>query len=260
MQYLLKAVLTVKDKQGELKKNTYSLSYVVEKLQEVGQNATIYDKELKIYFQNTAALATVFEIEVADVKLALHPLLIKSEDFLKRTLYRFDWIQPRINRQGKLIGIDNPEEIIGQWMQIRTLLLNDYQGDSVKEYIQTIDSQIATQNFSETPLSQYFYYGLVFPIIPPKHCDNWQRNRIVALSDFDTIRLNESITYAGTDGELRKYAITGSPAEKDKSILNKFSGNVFVPINDIHPTEAYVEVEYITKELVIKWNFQLSNY
>lgn len=258
MKYLLEATLTTLDEQGNSLQNDYVFSFVVQGIREVGQGATIYDKELKMHFENTSALATVYEIETDNIYLNLAGEFGKTADFLRRTFYRYDWMQLRINRQSKLLAVENGEEALKQWEEIRTLLLADYNGKPVMDYITKIDTRMADPDFRIRPASQYFYFGLLFPVIPPKHPAEWQRGRHIALSDFDDILFDEQIKYEQTDSQLRKYSITGGIVTGEDCRLNEFAGYITVPCNDIHPTGARVGISYDAGDTRINWDFKLT--
>lgn len=245
--------------QGEIRtKCLFSYTLVIDAIKNVGQDATIYDRELKMHFEDRSARATVYEIEIDNVHLNLHQSLAKATDFIRRTFYRYNWIQLRVNRQGKVLAIDNSKEIIKQWNEIRTSLLYDYKGKQTENYVEKIDAKMAETDFSFKSLSQYFYMGLLFPAIPTEHNSQWQRNRTVELSDFEDIQLDEHITYVRTtDSKLREYNINGELPEGENCKLEKFSGNVIVPCDEVHPVKAQVDVVYNNEDININWNFKL---
>lgn len=257
MKYLLEAILTLKLKNGDLEKNYYALSYVVNKLQDVGTENIYYDKKLGIYYNDASSVSSIYELEVDEIYLNLDKSLIKSQDFFRRTLFRYDWMQIKVDKYGRVLSIDNLPYLAEQWQEIRKLLLDDYRGSSVEEYIASIDSQFVNQNI-KLCTSQYFNFGLLFPLIPAKHKPDWQNHREVTLSDFDAFSFNECITYESTDStDRRRYSISGKKIAENECTLNNFSGYMIVPNGDIHPVEAKVEVDYIMKETNINWCFSI---
>lgn len=259
MKYLLEATATIGQDDSNAQRSRYALSYAINKLKDVGQNAAIYDKELKMYFEDKSALATVYEVEVDSVYLDLDKSLVKAADFIRRTFYRYDWMQLRVNRQGKVLAVENSVDVVEQWNEIRTLLLGDYKGKSIEHYIDKIDRQIAEDSLIVRPLAQYFYFGLLFPAIPTQHNALWEHSRIISLSDFEDVLFEETITYERSEGEeFRRYNVTGKVIEGEGCSLEKFYGHIVVPYKDVHPTEAEVGVAYNNGDVDIIWNFKLK--
>lgn len=258
MKYQLKSTLTTEDNYGYLSKNEYLLSLIVNKLREVGQNTTIYDKELKIYFEDQSALATIYELEIDHAYLNVDKQLEKAKDLIRRTFYRYDWMQIRVSRQGKILAVENGEEMLSQWEDIRTLLLADYSGRQVAEYIRKIDYQMAKYDFLTRPITQYIYFGLLFPTIPLKHSIKWHCERIVELSEWDNLQFSENIKFEQTDSSYRKYIMSGTAIGYPDCNLNKYAGYMIVPYDDIHPVEAQIEVSYNNGDMNINWSFNLK--
>ena len=257
-KYLLEVKFLIDNNGNSPLKCEYVLAYSINKLRSVGQNATIYDKELDMYFENRSKVATLFEIELKNVYFELDKSLAKSADFIRRTFYRYDWISPRVNLNGKIIAVDNTKELIKQWDEMKELLKQDYDGEQVIEYINSVDIQMAKKEFYMLPFLQYLYLGLIFPSIPAKHKAEWYNSRVVELSDFDQTKFEETITFESEDAQSRRYAIEGKIIEpNDRVKLNKFLGYMYLPKESIHPLEVEVDVEYEHDDTIINWNFKL---
>lgn len=167
-------------------------------------------------------------------------------------------MQPRVNRRGKLLSIDNVGQMKEQWKRIRALLLDDYVGDIVNDYIGHVDKEMALDD-SSTPLRSYFFYGLLFPAIPQKRLPDWEGRRTVTLSDFDGLSFDEHIAYDGMEDGNRKYSVSGTRvAEEDAYTLSGFNGCILVPDGNIHPAKAQVEVAYTRGGIDVNWNFKLT--
>lgn len=240
MRYVLEAELVINKGNRDVLQNSYELQYVVENL------------------ENHSSFAT-FEIEMKDVYMALDPSLQKSKDFFRRTLYRYDWFRCRLDKRYSSVSVDNMQEMQEAWRQIRSLLLRDYRGSSVTDYIAGIDTQMQ-QKAKIIPLTQYFYFGLLFPLIPPRHHPSWEGHRIVTLSDLEKCEFEETIMLDVVTPPLREYTISGKSRNPERLDLKKFAGTILVPVNTLFPAKATVEVEYIKEGVDISWNFKLTNY
>ena len=158
--------------------------------------------------------------------------LKKSEDFLRRTIYRYDWIRCKINEYGKIVSIDNIKEMMESWSEINNI----------------------------APMAQYFYFGLIFPLIPLKHDSAWQGYRTIGLSDFDNYQFEELITPISADSQMRRYNVSGKTINPDIIKLKKYQGIIDIHINNTYPINAAIEIDYIREETSITWNFKLTNY
>lgn len=253
MKYLLEANLTIKHSNGNLERDSYALSYILKKLCDV-RKESVYNDERDTYCKDDSS--SVYELEIGDIYLNLDKSLVKSQDFFRRTLYRYDWMQVQIDKRGHVLSVNNLQYMKEQWQEIRMLLLNDYKGNCVEEYIATIDTQFMCQDM-KTSMSRYFNFGLLFPLIPTDHKLNWQNNRKIELSEFDGICFNECIMYESVESINRKYSIVGKSLSKDECVLNNYGGYIIVPHGDIHPVEAQVEIDYIKKGININWCFKI---
>lgn len=240
MRYVLETELVVNKGNVDSLRNSYELQYAIENLQ-------------------SDSLSTTFQIEIKDVYMALDPSLQKSKDFFRRTLYRYDWLTCSLDEQGSILSVDNMQEMQEAWSQIRSLLLKDYRGSSVTNYIAGIDAQMQ-QKGAMTPLAQYFYFGLLFPLIPPRHHPSWEGHRIVTLSDLEKSEFEETIALDAVTPLGRQYTISGKNRNPGMLDLKRFAGTILIPVNTLFPAKATVEVEYIKEGVDIFWSFKLTNY
>lgn len=260
MRYLLEAELRIKEINGDFQTNRYELTYLVENISTGKYSNIQLDPNSLDIKQNQFRQLNVLEIEIDNIFMELDRSLIKSKDFLRRTMYRYDWIRCKINEYGKIISIDNIKEMMESWSEIKNLLLRDYIGSSVTKYIENIDNQMLHQNYKIAPMGQYFYFGLIFPLIPLKHDSAWQGYRTVELSDFDNYQFEELLTPISADLQIRRYNVSGKTISPNIIKLKKYQGIIDMPINNIYPINANIEVDYVREDVDISWSFKLTNY
>lgn len=240
MRYVLETELVVNKGKDECLRNSYELQYAVENLENYVSSA-------------------IFEVEIKDIYMALAPSLLKSQDFFRRTLYRYDWLRCRLDKQDGSVCVENGQEMLEAWKQIRRLLLRDYRGSSAANYIAGIDAQMQQKDMI-IPVTQYFYFGLLFPLIPPRHHPSWEGHRIVTLSDLEKCEFEETIALDAVTPLGRQYTVSGKNRNPGMIDLKKFAGTLLIPFNTLFPAKATVEVEYIKEGVDISWNFKLTNY
>lgn len=260
MRYLLEAELAIKKSNGDFKTNRYELTYLVENISTGRYGSVKLDKNPFSINQDQFRQSSTLEIEINDIFMELDRSLKKSEDFFRRTLYRYDWIRFKINENGKIVSIDNIREMMEAWSEIKELLLKDYVGSSVTKYIENIDNQMLHQDYTVSPMAQYFYFGLIFPQIPLEHDSAWQGYRTIELSDFDKFQFEELIVPVSVDSQMRRYNISGNTINPDIIKLQKYQGNINMHISNAFPINASIEIDYMREETNIAWNFKLTNY
>lgn len=126
MRYLLEADLAIKKSNGDFQTNRYELTYLVENISTDKYNNIQLGPNTLDINQNQFRQLNILEIEIDNIFMELDRSLIKSEDFLRRTIYRYDWIRCKINEYGKIVSIDNIKEMMESWSEIKNLLLRDY--------------------------------------------------------------------------------------------------------------------------------------
>lgn len=229
-------------------------------LREVGHDAVFYDKELNMYFQNTSAIAQVYEIETVDFFVKASGILSKAEEYIRRINYRYDWMQVKVNQSGKVMDILNKEELKERWLRLRTAIFKDYKGDVVEFGLSKIDKQFNDPNEIETCIAQYFYFGLLFPCIPQKHDEDWKNRRDIRFSDYENEIFDENITYTQTAEGNRYYKVTGTAYPDSETFLNCYSGSLCVSKDDTFPESADINIEFERDDIINQWSFDLLRY
>ena len=105
MRYLLEADLAIKKSNGDFQTNRYELTYLVENISTDKYNNIQLGPNTLDINQNQFRQLNILEIEIDNIFMELDRSLIKSEDFLRRTIYRYDWIRCKINEYGKIVSI-----------------------------------------------------------------------------------------------------------------------------------------------------------
>ena len=229
-------------------------------LRETGRNATFYDKESKMNFYDPRALASIYEIETVDFFVNASRRLDKAAEFIRRINYKYDWIQIKVNEEGEIKSIVNKEELKERWPRLRASILKDYKGDVIEHALSKIDKQFGTEDQINSALSQYMYFGLIFPRIPEKHTDNWENNRFVEFSEYEGETFEEKVLFLKEDGERRIYEITGKALPESKTKINEYKGHLIIMKNDIFPEEIELNIEFVRDNIVNQWNFELLCY
>ena len=260
MVFLLKAELT-NNIDGKEEHNIYESLILVDFLKESGKNATIYDKELKMHFENPSALNKIYEVELHKIQLTLSDRLEKAEDLTRRLMYRYDWIQPKINSKNKVTGIENTEELRSTWKEIRKTVLEDYKGEVLLNYLDEIEHKMNNQDFKICPIAQYFFFGLIFLEIPRKYESNWTKSRIIELSEYEDEQFEEHISFEREVDDLRLYKIAGNTIGESKTTIHEYEGLVRIKDGDDFPSQVDVTVVYNQSGSILnKWTFNLEQY
>jgi hypothetical protein len=260
MTFVLQSELTINNGNTE-EKNLYETVFLVEPIEKRGKNATFYDKEMKMYFQDESALMIIYEIELYKICLILSEILDKANDFTRRVMLRYDWIQAKVkNSQGKAVGVENIAELQSTWQSIKGKILEDYEGEAVCSYLDEVDMQMSNPDTILSTLSQYFFFGLLFPGIPPSHQNEWSSKRVVELSDYEEEKFQETITFDKTIDNQRIYRIAGNPFPNSERAIENFSGWIGVQKGEILPFRAEVKVDYRILDKSYRWVFKLEQY
>lgn len=229
-------------------------------LRETGQNATVYDKELNLYFHDPSALAQIYEIETVEFNIKASSHLSKAEEYIRRINYRYDWIQIKVNLQGKVLGIQNKEELKERWSRLRTAIRKDYKGDVVELGLSRINKQFDDPKEIEVCISQYFYFGLLFPCIPKYHKENWTHSRKIRFSDYENEIFEENMAYIRTEEENKYYELTGNPFPNSLTTMNYYKGGLRITGNNIFPESADIKIEFERDNIINQWSFNLLRY
>ena len=136
--FTLQSELTVNNG-GTAEKNLYETILLLEKSEQDESDTIIYDKELKMHFIGKPKITTIYEIELYEIYLNLSDRLEKASDFTRRLMLRYDWIQPKVNDKGKVVSVQNTEELKNTWQRLKKVISDDYEGDSVEDCIKEIE-------------------------------------------------------------------------------------------------------------------------
>jgi hypothetical protein len=236
-------------------KNAFQRTFHVKYLKEVGRNATFYDPELKMHFENPNALAEIYEIETDDVRVNFPNFLGKASDFVRRVNYRYDWIQIRINAKGKVLAVENREELKASWKRIRVGLQNDYEGKAVAKFLKEIDTQTDSNNPVWSAVYNYFYFGLLFPHIPCKHVSQWENKRLIEFSEYEEEKFEEHTVYNKTEDGIRYYDMKYEALPGSKTIIDECEGYLLIQEDDIFPVETDIEIKFHIEDIANQWHF-----
>lgn len=131
--------MNIDDKLLYLIKIHLSVDYLNDSPQEsfFSTECTLTFKQKKFHF-NEMEVKDLYETNIDDVFISLDNSLIKSTDFLRRCAYRYDGVQVSIDNLGG-IGVKNKLALLRQWESIRSLLLSDYKGFFVDDYLMRIN-------------------------------------------------------------------------------------------------------------------------
>lgn len=225
-------------------------------LRETGRN----DEELNIHLQDISALSKVYEIETADFFVTASQRLKKAQEYIRRINYRYDWIQVKVNKAGKVLDILNKEELKERWSRLKVAIRKDYKGDVMELGLTKIDKQLTCPEEMEARLSQYFYFGLLFPEIPQRHKDHWTHQRVIGFSDYENEMFNETITHTCNEENVRHYALSGDAFSDSHTTINSYEGSLCVRDNNIFPENATLKIEFERDHILNQWSFNLLRY
>lgn len=242
---------------GEIEENTYELIFEINKLRDNEKNAVIYDKELKMYFENPSGIITTYEIEIKKVRADLCKRLKKSEEFNRRLFLRYDWIRIQVNTKGEIISIDNKEEIKATWKKLKAKIQTNTKGDYVDKYLSRIDDEINSTQAIYPIFNQYFMFGLLFPRIPRQHSASLQRERIVEFSPYERESFKELLSCVSFNNDKPIYTLKGSTLNESRTNLIEYSGHITRNINSVNPEQVNLSIEYEKDRIHNIWNFDL---
>lgn len=229
-------------------------------LHEVGRNATTYNPEFKMYFKDITALASLYEIETLDVFVKASKRLSKAEEFIRRVNYKYDWIQPRVNDKGKILSVENKEELRERWLRLKEAILKDYKGDVVEHALVQTDNRLADDDTIMGAFLQYFHFGLLFPNIPTEHTPEWQSKRLIELSEYEDEKFEESITFCKDEDDVRKYDVKIQVLPESNTVIDSCKGYISVPKNDIFPRNIDLTIVFNREDIINQWHFELFRY
>lgn len=226
-------------------------------LRETGHNSSSYDPELKMHFQNSNAVASLYEIEIADFFVTASQRLKKAEEFIRRLNYKYDWAQIRVNHSGKGLLIENKNELKERWERLKNAMLKDYKGSVVEHALTNTDIIFESDELINNSLYQYFYFALLFLNIPKKHSENWINTRLIEFSEYEKEKFSETITYVKTEDDFRIYNITGVAVPESKTVVTNYKGRANIKKETILPDKAELKIQFLRDEISNQWSFKL---
>ena len=184
--------------------------------------------------------------------------LVKSTDFLQRCTYRYDGLQIGVDDAGG-VKIKNGQDLARQWAAIRSLLQSDYKGWVVDDYLMRISNAMVSPEVCDTPINNYFYYGLMFVGTPYDTSAGWSRKQQVMLSDFDDVIFEETLRHEKNLGNSRCFSITGKAlGEPNHCKVNKYYGRTQIPAGSLFPDWVQLEVDYTEEDRCVYWKYELT--
>ena len=243
---------------GVSESNVYEHIIRVRFLKKTGEKATVYNRELDMYFNDKSALSIVYELEISKVRLFLSPRLGRASEFLRATYHRYDWMQLFVRLTGKPVSINNKEELKQRWVKMKQKLKENYIGGVVDNYFDKLDKQFITDGAVLGATSQYFYFGLVFPQIPMNHPSGWSQKRMIELSEYEEEFFEEQITHSEAEGNIDNYFITGNVLPDSRTTLLKYQGYISKKKIEILPETASIDISFQRSSIITQWNFKLQ--
>jgi hypothetical protein len=259
MTFTLQSELTINNG-GIVEKNLYETILLLEVLEQDEESAIFYNKELNMHFMDDSKLTTIYEIELHKICLTLSKTLEKANDFTHRLILRYDYIQPKVNTQGKVVSVQNTKELQDNWQQLKAKISDDYEGEVVVEYLKEVEEKIMTQNFVLSPMSQYFFFGLLFPGIPVNHSIDWKNTRTIEISDYEEETFQETISFDKEIEDLKLYRINGSAFPNSNFMVEDFSGLIRIKKGEFLPLQTDVRITYKIHNRSYQWVFKLEQY
>ena len=259
MTIFLQSELTTNNS-GFIEKNRYEILFSVELFRENKEDSIFYDKEQKIYYESSSALTNTYEVELKKIILKLSNRLEKAEDFTRRLLYRYDWIQPKVNTKGQVVSIENKKELKETWQELKSRVQNDYTGEIVEYHLEKLGLELETDQSVYPAISQYYLFGLLFPAIPQTHERIWERKRLIELSPYEEEQFEEQSVYVKTTEDERMYQIKGSLLPGSQTELETFEGYMIVPVNQTFPVKTEINTSIKKDGIISQWHFKLERY
>lgn len=244
----------------EVEENRYEYVFEVEPRGDTEKSSVIYDKELKIYFENPAGATYQYEIDITKVRLDLCRRLRKSANFTRKLFYRYDFIQLKVDAQGRFVAILNKSELKDTWSRLKKRMLIDHKGDYVEKYLDRIDFEFADDKKSYPALKQYLFFGLLFPYIPKSHLPNWERKRIIELSPYENEKFEETIRIASIGEKEIVYNISGTTLPDSNTKVVRYEGTITKEKDQIFAKKILINTSIAKNNITSEWEFELYKY
>jgi len=256
ISYSLKATHQSFD-DDEHETNSYERIFHVEQLKR--QDGVIYNKALNMHFEDKTGGNIVYEIETDQMQVSLCSRLKKAEDFTRRINYLYDWFQFKVRDDGRILSIENKDELRSTWKELKETIEGDYRGDEVEAYLAEIDGRFRPEASLADPLFQYFHFALLLPQIPREHnFREWNRKRKVELSEYEKEKFEESLEFIQETDGMRHYRITGNALTASEIKIERFEGTLSCPVAHLLTEKATLEIRFGFAEHANQWNFELN--
>lgn len=250
----------IKENENVKEINTIERLLDVKLIGKTGQKATIYDPELKMHFQNKSAYACLYEISSDNVQVDLTPRIQKASDYMRKIMYRFDWLKLKVSLKGKIVGIENKDELVLRWQKLRALILKDYEGLVLDNALKEIDQEFESDESLHSATSHYIHLGMLFTGIPLDHSNQWQKTRIIGFLGVEKEQFEEHITYENTIDNIRTYAVEYKALPNSEYRIEHFEGKIQVPVNELLPSEVNISIQYNENTIKSRWDFKLYKF
>lgn len=212
-----------------------------------------------MHFENKSAIAYLYEIETRNVRIQLSKKLQKSNDFNKKINYRYNWIHAYVNLSGRPTQIGNTGYLRDSWQKMKISIQKEYEGKTMEKYIKEINESFESKENISKVMSQYFYFGLLFPNIPASHQSIWENKRMIEISEYEKETFEETLVYKHTrDDGLRYYEIELSNSSENNFVIEKNEGRILLPTNALLPESAEIDLTYRAENIISEWNFTLN--
>ncbi|WP_280647790.1 MULTISPECIES: hypothetical protein [unclassified Dysgonomonas] len=200
-----------------------------------------------------------YEIEVIEPVMEFGSEIRKAEDFHRRLNYKYDWIHVERSSNGKITDVGNLKELRTNWNLLKERVERDYEGVAVDKYLNGISDRFVRDEHFKSIFSQYNEYGLLFPVVPKKHRNDWNMQRIITLDDNEKSELVETITFVNEDEEFRIYDLKLDRNETSSINIIESAGEIVLSKKDNLIESVDVSVKYFYDEIINnEWVFMLK--
>lgn len=237
---------------------SYSKKIRLSSLKDSTDKKIFYDKKLKMHFESVQSYRT-FILEIVDVFVDFDKEFKKSEDFLRRLSYRYDWLQLERCSDGKITNIGNLEELRSNWLLLEQRTRKDYTGEFVDEYLVNISNQFTDNGHFKSIFNQYKEYGLLFMKIPDRPGSSWPGKRIINIDNHPDSSLLETVTLAGENEKYKTYAIKLEQNPDSLMTLIEAAGELKwnKRINMLQAVNVKIRY-YYDKTIINEWDFNME--
>lgn len=175
-------------------------------------------------------------------------------------MYRFDWLQLRVSLRGKILGIENREELSSRWQKLRAVIFQDYEGIVLDNAIEEIDEEFESPESLYSVISHYFHLGMLFTGVPLDHPDQWQNTRKIGFSEYEKEQFEEQITYEDTLDNIRTYTVRYNVLPDSKYKIEHFEGKIQIPVDELLPSEVEIIIQYSENDIKSRWDFNVYKF